>query len=117
MDTVVEYPTFYPKLLSGIGNGNLSDTIKDRSIEVRMRRLLPSESVAEIDEESLELEAIPLKAQILDWVAAKHRKHSSKNPSASMESRTHESGMLAFHCFPSLTLLAVTTRNGCAIPS
>ena len=77
MDQLAEFSTYCPKVIAGIGE--LWDTVHDRSITIRMRKLGPGESVQPVEEETLETETKPLKEQIERWVAA-NKKQLAERP-------------------------------------
>lgn len=70
---VEEFPVFSAKVLSGIDNGCLPDTLRDRTVGVRMKRrnpAAPEEQVERFRPEEAEATGTLLKARIERWVAA-----------------------------------------------
>jgi hypothetical protein len=64
------FSTFCPKVLAGIDEGRLPDTITDRAIEIRMKRKLPGEGVQRFRERSAVEETAPLLDALRKWAAA-----------------------------------------------
>ena len=62
---VVEFPVFAACALAGLGD--LPDTVMSRSIIVRMRRRLPSESVEHFRRRLVEPTATVLRGQLAEW--------------------------------------------------
>lgn len=62
-----EYPTFCPKVLTGIDTGKLPDTIVDRGIVIRMRRRAPSDSLSRFREHKVEAETQVLRDALAAW--------------------------------------------------
>jgi len=68
MTEVHDFPVFCPKLLAGIDTGTrLPDTIRDRSIAIRMMRRKQSEPVEKFRPRLVEPEAAKLKAEFEAW--------------------------------------------------
>jgi hypothetical protein len=67
---LVDFPTFCPKAIAGIGS--LPDTVADRSIPVRLTRKLASENVERFRRRLIEPEASALRAEIELWAKAFH---------------------------------------------
>jgi hypothetical protein len=63
------YSTFCPKVLAGIDNGNVPDTVMDRSIVIRMVKAAPGQIKPFYSEDVEEL-AEDLKGDIATWVQA-----------------------------------------------
>ena len=61
----VKFATFAPKVIAGIGA--IADTVADRSIPIRMRRRLPSESIERFRERDV-AGAAPLREALEAWV-------------------------------------------------
>jgi hypothetical protein len=64
---VKDFPTFCPKCLAGIGE--LWDTVSDRSITIRMCRMLPSETIEPDRQVAVKADAAPIKARLEEWAA------------------------------------------------
>ena len=64
-----KFDTFSPKLLAGINNGWLPDTVADRSIAIRLERKSTKEKVAQFYSADAEREAEPIVEKIEQWVA------------------------------------------------
>lgn len=64
-----EFPIYCAKLLAGIDNGTLPDTVRDRSIEIRMRRR-DDEPVQRLRARPAEREADPLVFSLEMWALA-----------------------------------------------
>ncbi len=62
---VVDYPTFCPKALAGIGE--LWDTVESRCIIIEMRRRLPVEKVESFRFRRIEKDATPIKDALQNW--------------------------------------------------
>lgn len=62
---VVDFRTFCPKAIAGIGK--LPDTVADRSIPIRLKRKAPHEKVERKRERKITAEAAPLRDQIAEW--------------------------------------------------
>lgn len=67
---VVKFPTFCPKILAGIDNGQLPPTLASRSITIVLRRKRPDQDVARFLPRKVEPEAELLQDMITDWVKA-----------------------------------------------
>ena len=65
--TVETYDPFGAKILAGIGATTLPDTVADRSIEIRMRRKLPAETVQRFRFRLVTSEATPLRERLEEW--------------------------------------------------
>jgi hypothetical protein len=67
--TTINFPVYCPKLLMGIDNGHLPDTITDRSIRIEMRRATPEEmlTVQPFYIFDVEDEAAELSQSLSDW--------------------------------------------------
>ncbi len=61
-----DYATFCPKAIAGIGD-RLPDTVRDRSIPIRLQRKLPDELVERFRRRKVEPELKPLVEQIAAW--------------------------------------------------
>lgn len=64
---VVDYSTFCPKLLAGLDNGAMPDTLADRCIKIVLKRAKPGQSVERLIARRVEPEAEPLTARIKAW--------------------------------------------------
>ncbi len=64
------FSTFCPKVLAGIDEGRLPDTILDRSIEIRMKRKLPGERVERFRERTAIADTEALLGQLADWAVS-----------------------------------------------
>lgn len=64
------YSTFCPKLLAGINNGAMPDTIADRCIMVNLKRKKVSETVERLNERKIMPEVEALRTRIKAWVKA-----------------------------------------------
>jgi len=67
---LVKYGTFCPKILAGIDNGQVPDTVLDRTIRIQLRRKAPGQTVQEFYAEDIQAETDELREQITGWVAA-----------------------------------------------
>lgn len=67
---VVKFPTFCPKILAGIDNGQLPPTLASRSITIMLRRQRPGQEVARFLPRKVEPEAETLQETIAAWVKA-----------------------------------------------
>jgi len=65
---LVDFETFCPKAIAGIGR--LPDTVADRSIRIELRRRAPNEPVARFRRREVEAEALPLRERLERWAAA-----------------------------------------------
>lgn len=67
------FSTFCPKVLGGIDNGRLPDTIRDRAMEVRMQRKLPGQEVQRFRHREAQEQVGPLRESLEAWThAANH---------------------------------------------
>jgi Protein of unknown function (DUF3631)/Domain of unknown function (DUF3854) len=62
----VDFPTFSPKVLAGIGE--LWDTVESRAIPIELRRRLPSEAVESFRTRRVGEHAAPIAQALQDWV-------------------------------------------------
>jgi hypothetical protein len=62
---VVNFPTFCPKVLAGIGE--LWDTVESRSIHIEMRRRLPHETVEALRTRRIQNDATPIREALQGW--------------------------------------------------
>lgn len=67
-DDVVKFPTFCPKLLAGIDNGQMPATIADRCITITLKRKRKDQEVERYLPRRVEPQAEALKAEVLAWV-------------------------------------------------
>lgn len=67
---LVKFNTFCPKILAGIDNGQVPDTVLDRAIRIQLRRKLAGQNVEEFYVEDVEEIAEDLLADIEAWVGA-----------------------------------------------
>jgi hypothetical protein len=67
---IVKFGTFSPKILAGIDNGHVPDTVLDRAIRINLRRKAPGQTVEEFYMEDVEIEVEELHAEIEAWVGA-----------------------------------------------
>lgn len=65
---VVKFPTFCPKILAGIDNGQLPPTLASRSITINLRRKRPDQDVARFLPRKVEPQAELLQDAISAWV-------------------------------------------------
>lgn len=65
---VKDFVAFCPKAVSGIGN--LPDTVRDRSLPIRLQRKLSAEQVARLRARLVKPEAGPLRERLKNWVEA-----------------------------------------------
>jgi Protein of unknown function (DUF3631)/Domain of unknown function (DUF3854) len=63
---VVDFPTFSPKVLAGIGE--LWDTVESRAIPIEMRRRLPSEVVESFRQRRIGKDAAPIAQALEGWM-------------------------------------------------
>lgn len=68
---IVKFGTFSPKILAGIDNGHVPDTVLDRAIRIMLKRKAPGQTVEEFYAEDVEIETEELVAKIEAWVEAK----------------------------------------------
>lgn len=66
---VADFDVYGPKVLSGIDSGRIPDTIRDRSVEIRMQRKTSAEVVRRFRHRKAELEAADLRAGAEEWAA------------------------------------------------
>ncbi len=64
--TYRDFSTFCPKAIAGIGK--LPDTVADRSIPIMLRRRTPEETVERFRRKLVEIEALPIREAIAEWV-------------------------------------------------
>lgn len=64
---VVDFTVYCAKLLAGIDNQGLPDTIRDRAIEIRMQRKAPGEVVRRYRRREVEPEARAISARLSEW--------------------------------------------------
>lgn len=76
------YSTFCPKLLAGINNGGLPDTIADRCIMVNLKRKKPGEEVERMNERKIASEVEALRERIEAWVKANAEALAGLEPKA-----------------------------------
>jgi hypothetical protein len=62
-----DFSVFCPKILSGIDNGRLPDTIRDRSVPIKMQRKRPEDEVARFRRRDVEPEAEALREKLKKW--------------------------------------------------
>lgn len=74
------FSTFCPKLLAGIDNGAIPDTIADRCIIFDLKRKKSGEEVERLRNRVVEPEADELKAQIQEWVNTHAEKIAAAQP-------------------------------------
>jgi Protein of unknown function (DUF3631) len=67
--TVMEFSVFCPKMLAGIDTGRLPETIRDRSVVLRMKRRRTDEEIKRLRPRLLDLETQPLRDQLVTWAA------------------------------------------------
>ena len=65
---VVEFSTFFPKLLAGIDNGQIPPTIADRCIPIILKRKRKDQEVSRFLPRKVEPLAAALKKDIMSWV-------------------------------------------------
>jgi hypothetical protein len=65
---VADFDVFCPKILAGIDNGRLPDTIRDRGIELHMKRKTSAESVERFRLRHVAAEMEELRARLTAWV-------------------------------------------------
>lgn len=68
-DDVVRMPTFCPKVLAGIDNGELPPTLKSRSLTITLRKKAPNQITERFLPRRVEPIAEELRAAIVDWAA------------------------------------------------
>jgi hypothetical protein len=66
---VEDFPIFCPKVLAGIDNGRIPDTIRDRSVPIGMRRKTASEPVERFRHRIAAAEIAPLRTRFEGWAA------------------------------------------------
>jgi hypothetical protein len=66
---VADFEVFCPKILAGIDNGRLPDTIRDRGIELHMKRKTSAESVERFRLRHVGAEMEQLRDRLTAWVA------------------------------------------------
>lgn len=67
---VSHFPTFCPKMLAGIDNGAMPDTLRDRCILINLKRKKVEQTVERFIPRKVEPEAAALAKQIEQWAAA-----------------------------------------------
>jgi hypothetical protein len=67
---IVDFAVFCPKALAGIDNGKLPATLRDRSVIVRMKRKLRSESVGKLRGAKVAADAEALRDKLASWAHA-----------------------------------------------
>jgi hypothetical protein len=80
--TFKDFSTFSPKAIAGIGN--LPDTVRDRSIPIRMKRA-PRGTVARFRKRDVEREAQRIKARLASWCSGNIEALKSARPSIPKE--------------------------------
>lgn len=65
----ISYPVYCPKVLMGIDNGHLPDTVTDRSIRIDMKRATPEQiqTIEPFYSFDVEEEALELQAELAAW--------------------------------------------------
>lgn len=71
---IIQFNTFCPKILAGIDNGLVPDTVLDRAIRIQLKRKAPGQTVEEFYAEDVELEVEELTAAIEAWIGAQSDK-------------------------------------------
>jgi hypothetical protein len=66
---VVDFEVFGPKVLAGINNRKLPDTIEDRCVTIEMQRKTPTEKITRFRRLDAEAEAEPIRAAFEKWAA------------------------------------------------
>lgn len=92
---LVKYGTFSPKILAGIDNGQVPDTVLDRSIRITLRRKAPGQTVQEFYAEDIEAETEELITRVSDWVAANSDTLANGERPARMEGIADRSNEIA----------------------
>lgn len=64
---VTDFPTFCPKMLVGIDNGAMPDTLKDRCIPMILKRKKTNQQVERFIPRKIERDAETLKARVAAW--------------------------------------------------
>lgn len=77
---VKHFSTFCPKLLAGIDNGAMPDTIADRCIRIVLKRKKADQTVERFMARKVEAEAETLKATIQEWMRANMDKLAAAEP-------------------------------------
>lgn len=67
---IVKFGTFSPKILAGIDNGQVPDTVLDRAIRINLHRKAPGQTVEEFYAEDVEDIVSDLLADVEAWVGA-----------------------------------------------
>lgn len=67
---IVQFDTFCPKILAGIDNGQVPDTVLDRAIRIQLKRKAPGQTVEEFYAEDVEMETEELREEISAWIGA-----------------------------------------------
>jgi len=75
-----DFSVFCPKVLAGIDTGRLPDTIRDRSIEIPMKRRHDEEQVARLRFRQVEEATVLLRARLEKWAAAAANQLREANP-------------------------------------
>lgn len=65
---VVQFPTFCPKILAGIDNAAMPDTLRDRCIDFKLKRKKAGQEVERFMPRKVEPEAAALREKITEWV-------------------------------------------------
>lgn len=71
---IVKFGTFSPKILAGIDNGQVPDTVLDRAIRIVLRRKAAGQHVEEFYIEDVEIEVDELRSAIEAWIGAQSDK-------------------------------------------
>lgn len=69
-DEVEDFPTFCPKMLVGIDNGAMPDTLRDRCIPMPLKRKKTTEQVERMQYRKVEPQAEALRNAISNWTVA-----------------------------------------------
>lgn len=64
---VVQFPTFCPKIMAGIDNAAMPDTLRDRCIDFKLKRKKAGQEVERFMPRKVEPEAAALRQRIQDW--------------------------------------------------
>jgi len=67
---LVKFGTFAPKIIAGIDNGQVPDTVLDRAIRIQLRRKAAGQTVEEFYAEDVEVEVEDLRTDIEAWIGA-----------------------------------------------
>lgn len=71
---VTDFPTFCPKMLVGIDNGAMPDTLKDRCIPMILKRKKTDEQVERFIPRKVEQDAEALKGRVAEWAQTHYDK-------------------------------------------